>query len=127
MKRTSTKISYLSDEWLTEANRAVETLAPISSELSVGFVITDSKLSYAVDFGPTQVRFHRDLETTPVQLNLTHTTAAAIASGQMSAQRAFLDGELRVSGDVRELMGNEQAIKDLADCLAELRERTDFS
>ncbi len=51
-------------------------------------------------------------------------TAASIASGRLSAQRAFLDGRLRLDGDVRSLMAARPALDALADVFAGVRNRT---
>jgi hypothetical protein len=48
-------------------------------------------------------------------------TAAAIASHDESAQRAFMAGRLRLGGDVRVLMANQDLLAEIDDCTVALR------
>lgn len=60
------------------------------------------------------VRFHQD-----------YATAAAIAAGQSSAQRAFMTGRLRVGGDLRVLLDHTEVLAKLDDVFADVRARTE--
>ena len=53
--------------------------------------------------------------------------AVAIAMGRSSAQRAFLDGRLRLGGDIALLLGHQDALAAIDDRLAGLRDSTDFA
>jgi SCP-2 sterol transfer family len=61
-----------------------------------------------------------------VRFTTDYATAAAIASGRLSAQRAFLDGRLRVGGDVGMLGRNQRAFAAVDDALAAVRAATTF-
>ena len=51
-------------------------------------------------------------------------TAASIAMGQGSAQRAFMTGRLRVGGDLRVLLEHSDVLAQLEDVFAAVRART---
>lgn len=51
-------------------------------------------------------------------------TASAIAAGDESAQRAFMSGRLRLGGDVRVLMANQDLLAEIDDCTTTLRAAT---
>ena len=122
-------LRYLSDEWLAEADAALAGLAPLPRPLTVGFVVTggpDGDRSYRIRLGPEQVRLWSGREDAPVALVQAWSTARAIAQGERSAQRAFLDGDIRIDGDVTALLGHQQALAGIEDRLADLRSRTSF-
>ncbi len=119
---------YLSDDWIEAANAAVATIEPVA-DASIAFAVGDdaSNESYALDLGPERVRYHRDLSKAELTLRMSRSIAVAIAQGELSAQRAFLSGELQVGGDVRVLLGQTKAMAAIEDHLADLRANTDFS
>jgi putative sterol carrier protein len=63
-----------------------------------------------------------------VDLRLTtdYPTAAAIAAGDLAAQRAFVEGRLRVGGDLSLLIAHQRALAAVEDALAGVRARTTF-
>lgn len=52
-----------------------------------------------------------------VTLTSSFETAAAIHGGRLSAQRAFLDGALRIGGDLRVLIAHRSALAGVAPLL----------
>lgn len=121
---------YLSDDWLEAANVAIRSMEPLADKVVVSFKILDTdsaEESYVLELGPGPVRFHRDTSNAELTLTMERSVAVAIALGQSSAQRAFLDGDLRVGGDVRILLGNSKALGMAGDHLGDLRAATDFS
>jgi hypothetical protein len=52
------------------------------------------------------------------------TTAAAIATGRLSAQAAFIDGRLRVGGDLSALLDRAAELAALDDLFASARAAT---
>ena len=52
--------------------------------------------------------------------------AAAIARGEIGAQRAFLDGEIRLGGDTTALLGHQAELAEIDDRLADLRAITRY-
>ena len=59
-----------------------------------------------------------------VRLSQDYATAAAIATGEGSAQRAFMAGRLRVGGDLRVLLSHGDALTQVEDTFAAVRADT---
>jgi hypothetical protein len=53
-----------------------------------------------------------------------YATAAQIATGELGAQRAFVEGRLRVGGDLGMLIRHQKALSTIDDALAGVRART---
>jgi putative sterol carrier protein len=126
-------LTFLSDEWIDALHRAAaadRSLGELTRELALTIEqeVTggpEGDVRYHVDFdrgtvsvvsGPAPsatVRFHQDYET-----------AAAIAAGVGSAQRAFMTGRLRVGGDLRVLLEHTEVLAQLDDVFAGVRART---
>ncbi|MGH9111405.1 MAG: SCP2 sterol-binding domain-containing protein [Acidimicrobiales bacterium] len=53
-------------------------------------------------------------------------TATQIASGELAAQRAFVEGRLRVGGDLSLLIRHQRVFATLDDTLAKVRAETTF-
>lgn len=129
-------VQYLSDEWM---DAAAEALA--ASDLSGGPAGDDGAtvVEYEVSGAPGgkaryAVRFDADGVTlepgahpdAPVRFSLDYPTAVEVATGELSAQAAFMQGRLKLGGDVTVLIEQHDAIEGLADVLGGLRERTEF-
>lgn len=127
---------YLGPEWMDAARRALaedERLA----ESTKGVRLT---LEQVVDAGPDggEIRWHIVVDDGSVTLvegpaprcdvrfTTSYDIAAEIAAGRLSAQRAFVDGRLRVGGDLTLLVSHQRALASLDDALADLRRRTSF-
>jgi hypothetical protein len=126
-------LTFLSDEWIAAlhaaaaadpelAERTRDLALTIEQEVTgapsgdVRYHLTFDHGSVAVASGPAPhatVRFHQD-----------YATAASIAMGHGSAQRAFMTGRLRVGGDLRALLAHTEVLGQLDDVFAEVRERT---
>jgi hypothetical protein len=61
-----------------------------------------------------------------ITLRTDRSTAVAIASHAESAQTAFIAGRLRLGGDVRVLIANQDVLAEIDDCTRGLREQTQF-
>lgn len=126
-------LTFLSDEWIAALHRAAATdadLAERTADLSlsieqevlgapggdVRFHLVFDKGVVAVAPGglpDATVRFHQD-----------YATAASIAMGQGSAQRAFMTGRLRIGGDLRALLDHAEVLAQVGDVFASVRDRT---
>ena len=53
-----------------------------------------------------------------------YATAAQIAAGRLGAQRAFVEGRLRVGGNLSVLISHQRALSTIDDALAGVRART---
>jgi hypothetical protein len=121
-------VRYLSDDWLAEAAEAVAPLTPLPVSLAVGYLVTGAPggdRRYRLVLGPDQVSFDRGEEADLVFVQ-SFDTARDVARGERSAQRAFLDGDLRVEGDLRVLLGHQRSLAAAEDRLGPLRARTAF-
>lgn len=128
---------YLSAEWFDAASEAVSADDALAAALAgvaltieqvvvdgggAGATVTwhvaiaDGKVALAAGPAPrADVRFTTD-----------RATAAAVASGTLSAQRAFVEGHLRVGGDLSALITHQRAVAAVDDALAPLRPRTTY-
>ena len=105
-------MQYLSDEWLEAADAAVAGLEPTTER------------SYTLSLGPeVGVRPGNDAV---VGLQMTWGTACAIATNQRGAQRAFLDGDLRIRGDAPALLAHQDRLEAVETRLAPLRAQTTY-
>ncbi len=120
-------IRYLSSEWLSAAHEAVKDLEPMPRAVGVAYVVTgtpEGDVSYTLVLGPDAVSVVTGTERAGVTLTLGWELALAVFKGEASAQRAFLDGSIRVGGDVQELVGNNDAMAAIDTELAHLRSQT---
>ncbi len=128
-------VQYLSDEWIERAGRelAADTkLAESASDadLTIQYEVAGApggKRAYALRFDHGTVGLepgpHPDA---PVSFALDYDTAAAIARGDLSAQAAFMQGVLKLGGDVTVLIREHALLGALEDALGELRSDTEF-
>lgn len=120
-------LRFLSDAWvqaLDDRACGVRVAEPI--ELSVEHVVDD--VVYHVAFHDGRVRFRCGAASAPtVRLVTTRAHAAAIARGETSAQRVFMNGGLSVEGDPHALVLAMPALREIDDVFGEVRAMTDWS
>jgi putative sterol carrier protein len=127
-------VQYLSDEWMTEAAAALAAApAPADGDAEAVVLQYDvtaapgGKRSYALRFDGTGIQLdpgaHKDVSAS---FTLDYDVAAQIAQGQLSAQAAFMQGRLKLGGDVMVLVRQHALLDGLDDALAELRARTEY-
>ena len=124
---------YLSPEWFEEINRAARAGTPA--------VATDASfvLQQVVTGGPDgEVRYWVRVHGGAVEAGLgeaagadvtvtqSYDTAAAVTSGEVTAQAALVAGRIRVSGDATLLLEHHAALAALADAVAPVRRRTSY-
>lgn len=133
----SNPVQYLSAEWFRAADEAVAGLAPIPSPVTVAVRVVDlphgrADVPYRLVLGPERVRILADAADPAdglngaVTLTMSYGIASAIARGDVGAQRAFLDGEVRLGGDTTTLLGHQTHLAEIEDRLGELRSRTRY-
>ncbi len=141
---------YLSDEWLKAADEAIATvdvgvgMAAVAGDASSGEGATaptgaastavgvtvldgpDGDRRYQLVLDPTNLRVLPGADGAGVSMTMSYDVSAAIAQGHLSAQRAFLDGDVRLGGDVALLLGDEavKALANINDCFSQLRAST---
>jgi putative sterol carrier protein len=129
------RVRYLSPEWMEAAGRALAG-DPRLAEATKGVRLT---LEQAVDAGSAgEIRWHIVIDDGrvtlaegraarfDVRISTSFDTAAQIAAGLLAAQRAFVDGRLRVGGDLTVLVAHQRTLGSIDDALAELRRNTTF-
>ena len=126
---------YLSEEWLDQAATALAAdpaiaAATADSELIILYEVTGSptgKTTYSIqmDQGQTSLRIG-PAKDAQVSFGMDYETAAAIAQGELSAQAAFMQGRLKLGGDVSVLIRQHACIDGLSDALAPLRDATTY-
>jgi putative sterol carrier protein len=128
-------LKYLSDAWMDAAAEAVagdESLAAAAADLdlAVDYEVTGSpfgKRRYQLRFDHGSV----ELVNPPVGeaqagFSTDYDTAAQIARGELAVQVAFMQGRLKLEGDVAVLVRDGAALDGLDDALADLRSRTEY-
>ena len=126
---------YLSPEWFDAAGAALAGEAGRAPALA-GVVLT---VEQTVDGTPDgTVRWHLTIADgkialTPgpaarpdVRFTTTYPVAAAVARGEISAQRAFVEGDLRVRGDVGVVLAHGRSLAAVDDALASVRAATTY-
>lgn len=124
-------LAFLSPEWI-DALAAVAAEARIDDrvDLVVEQVVTsdDTTVSYSLRFAKGRIEVAAGTVDGPaLRFVSDRATACALASGEVSAQRAFMAGDLRVGGDLRLLLENEQALGSIGDLFASVRARTELT
>lgn len=121
---------YLGPEWMGAARRALADDATLRDALA-GVTLT---LEQVVEGGPDgtvvwHLRIHDgavDLVPGPAEcpdlrFSASYDTAARIAAGSLAARQAFIEGRLRVGGDLGLLVAHQRALGSVGDALAGIR------
>ena len=127
---------YLSDEWFTSAAAALDDDATLQ-EASRGVQLVFEQrvtppgaadtpgIEWHVVLDDGRVSLHRGPAADPtVTFSCDRDTAIAIQCGATSAQAAFMDGRMRLGGDVAALLAHQHLFSGLDDVLGPLRSAT---
>lgn len=127
-------VAFLSDEWIEALDRAAaddpglrahgaEVSLVIEQEVTGG---PQGSVTYHVVLDRGRASVHPGPADEPtVRFSQDYETAAAIALGTGSAQRAFMTGKLRVGGDLRVLLDHGDALAQLGDVFSSVRAVTE--
>jgi len=121
-------VEYLSPAWLTEADRRLASLEASASAVTVAYTATAADaddVRYAIRLGPGPVSVRtaaEEIDAADVSFTLDRGLAEQIAAGARSASSAFLDGELRLGGDINVLLTEGARLAKVEDVLAGLRD-----
>lgn len=122
-------VRFLSEEWLAETDALLATIKPLDRRVIIGYQVLEGPhgpSAHKMILGPAKVGAQRGLDGANVTLTMDWPLAMAINRGQQSAQRAFLDGQISVDGDLTVLLGRQNALSQIDDRLAGLRARTTY-
>jgi SCP-2 sterol transfer family len=123
---------FLSPEWFKEVDAASPPSPAGGDGLVIKQVVTggpDGDVSYLVVVHDTEARISwQGIEaiTPDVTITAGWDTAAAIAQGVLSAERALMDGRLRVAGDLARLASRAGGLAGLDPLPTEVRTATTF-
>jgi putative sterol carrier protein len=121
---------FLSAEWVAALDAAATgSSVPNGLRLVVQQIVPDGdgggEVAYAVRIADGTVRVASGrADDADVTFTQDRATAAAIATGELSAQAAFIDGRLRVGGDLSALLEHTAALAALDDVFASARAAT---
>ena len=111
---------FLSDEWF-DSLAVAATRAEVSAETSLvvqQIIGSDPVISWWICIEDGVVIVDRgEAREADVRLTTDRDTAIGIHRGEVSAQRAFLDGRLRIGGDIAALMTHREALETVAPLL----------
>lgn len=127
--QNSATVDYLSQEWIEQADGLLAGLSPVEEDVVVAMVVRagpNGDRSYRLVLGPDRVGMDPDRDDGGVRMTMDWDVAVSIATGQASAQRAFLDGHLQLGGDTSLLLGHQQALAAIEDRLQPLRAITNY-
>jgi predicted lipid carrier protein YhbT len=118
---------FLTDAWLDELDDAARSAtAPAMAHLVVQQVVPDGpeghEVAYAVVLDEGRVRIERGRVVDPdVTFTQDRATAEAIHQGQLSAQAAFMQGRLRLGGDLRAVIDRAVELAAIDDLFGGVR------
>lgn len=126
--------AYLSDEWLDEAHRRLESLIvepPVEPSLTISHTVLDGPhgpIHYSIILEGPRVALRREPtgDGGDVRITQSYETAASIARGEQNAQWEFMHGQLRIGGDISRMIAAAAAIETLGDALVALRAETTY-
>jgi len=129
-------VRYLSLDWIEAMGRAVaasDSLASVAGtcRIAVTQAVTgtpDGDVTYHLVVGDGSASFGPGpAPGEDVRLEQSWETARGVALGEINAQEVFIDGSLRITGDVQKLITNEAVFAALNSVFDELRGDTDYS
>lgn len=129
-------MKYLSLDWIDALTDEVENsreLAEMSRTYSIAVtqVVTDTPegdVTYHLVVGDGAARFGTGpADAEDVRMVQTYESAVAVATGAINAQDVFINGHIKVSGDVQKLIENEPIFAALNSVFEKVRQQTDYS
>ena len=118
---------FLTDAWLDELEAVAHAAAaPDGAALVVQQVVTDGpdghEVAYALVLEDGRIRVERGrVPGADVTFSQDRATAEAIHRGELSAQAAFMQGRLRLGGDLRAVIERAVELASIDDVLAGAR------
>jgi hypothetical protein len=128
-------VRYLSLEWIDELTRAVAESESIDEaaagrEIGLTQVVSDGpegEVTYHLQVDGNGVRFGvGSAAPEHVRMEQSWATAVAVATGELNAQEAFINGHIRLYGDHRRLLDAQAVFGALDAVFIDVRQRTEY-
>jgi putative sterol carrier protein len=124
-------VKFLTDEWVSALDHeASGHVAPIAETFVVEYrvqVEADQWFVYQVSFDADRITVSKGAPSTPtVVLSTDRVTARGVATNTMSAQAAFMAGQLRLGGDTMAMVRNRDSLASLDDIFEAVRTITEY-
>ena len=107
-------VKYWSEEWVKEVNNRIQSDESVQNavkgqSITVGNVISgtpdgDVKGYFRIKDGTPEVGLGEPPETPEATLKLDYDTAVAVAKGELQGQAAFMQGKLKIDGNMMKVM-----------------------
>ena len=128
-------VRYLSLAWIDALTREVAKSSSLAAlavdhDIAVTQVVTDGPegdVTYHLRLGNGSASFGAGpAEQEDVRMQQSWTTAAAIATGDLNAQEAFIKGLIRLSGNQQKLIDSQPVFAALDSVFTSVREQTEY-
>ena len=132
----SERVRYLSLQWLDELSRAVADdgdLRRLAADHEIGItqVVSDGPegdVTYHLQVSDGEARFGPGGPNPSTSgWSRTGTTAVAVATGDLNAQSAFVNGHIRLFGDQQRLLDAQPVFGALDAVFSDVRQRTEYA
>jgi SCP-2 sterol transfer family len=129
------RVRYLSLEWIDELSRAVAAdgaMADVAATHVIGVtqVVSDGPegdVTYHLQVADGRAHFGAGAaEPEDVRMEQTWATAVAVATGDLNAQEAFVNGHIRLFGDQQKLLDAQPVFGALDAVFTDVRDRTEY-
>jgi hypothetical protein len=129
------RVRYLSLAWIDELSRVVagdDEMARLAAEHEIGVtqVVSDGPegdVVYHLQVVGGQARFGSGAAAPEhVRMEQSWDTAVAVATGELNAQHAFVNGHIRLYGDQQRLIDAQPVFGALDAVFTDVRTRTDY-
>ena len=124
-------VEFLTDEWIAALDHAASAQrSPISETFVVEYRVqreSDAAVVYQIRFDADAITVTSGESATPtIVLTTDRATALGVATNTLSAQAAFMAGQLRLDGDTMALVRNHDALAKLDAIFAGVRTTTEY-
>ncbi len=128
-------VQYLSDEWISAVAQEIATdatikVAAIEHSVSISQLVTGTPfgdVNYHLVCSDGVVHFKKGASPSDVVFTQTYATAVGVATGNINAADAFINGHVRFQGDHQRLIDAQSLFAALDAVFARVRLRTAFS
>jgi SCP-2 sterol transfer family len=131
----SQPLRYLSLEWIDELSRVIATderLRGLATNHEIGITQLvangpEGDVTYHLQVADGDARFGPGAaDPEHVRMEQTWETAVAVATGELNAQDAFVNGHIRLYGDQQRLLDSQPVFGALDAVFTDVRARTEY-